>query len=238
MIRVRVVLEGTRPLLMDPMPEEVLDAIGTGVKLPVVKDRPVHDIAKGKLYLDEDGQFGIPGDNLFACLREGGVFIPFRGKRNVTSGKLTFLPALITLEQEFFPINHGSGWVVDKRKGNNNDDTACRIVRPKFNQWEIECTIRIEEDLLSEKSAKQLFIEAGRCFGLCSFRTKGNFGRFRIKTWEVLERVKSPKAAAESTDESGAETGEGEEGGGPEAEVSLEKPTKRGRVKAAVTAGS
>ncbi|MBI2624503.1 hypothetical protein HYW67_03330 [Candidatus Parcubacteria bacterium] len=218
---------------MDPMSEEVLDSIGTGVKLPVRKDRPVKEIAAGKLYLNAEGQLGIPGDNLFACLREGGVFIPFRDKRKVSSGKLTFLPALVTLEQEFFPINHGSGWVVDKRKGDNLDGTACRIVRPKFNQWEIEVVIRIEEDLLSEKSAKQLFVEAGRCFGLCSFRTKGNFGRFRIKTWEVLERTKSPKAAAESTDESGVETGEGEDGeGGPE--VTTEKPAKGRRAKAAV----
>ena len=81
MIRVRLTLQGLPPgLLLNPMSEETLDELWTGVRDTSMKGvLTPKQAAERKLYT-VDGRVGLPQLNLFSCLAEAGRFIKFSGR--------------------------------------------------------------------------------------------------------------------------------------------------------------
>lgn len=183
------------PLLMDPMSDETLEELRTGVRARKEKDRPVKEVAAEKIYR-ENGQgsaIGLPQEMLFSALVAAGHNVK-NGKKQISASKKTTLPDFMSIKEFFIPLTSSNGpleesWVPDRRRGRLADGTAICVVRPKFpaKTTEFEFTVEYEETKADESVIKALVTNAGSAQGLGSFRPncKGPFGRFRIKTKEL-----------------------------------------------------
>lgn len=192
-----VKVKGVSPYLMNPMTEDILDELRTGNRAPIMKDRPVEEIAQRKL-CTEAGHIGIPVENLLACMAEAGRKVK-HGKNQISTASSTTMYQMLSIGETFLPFTdlspENGGWIVDKRRGRLKDGTAVCIVRPKFMSWGFEFTLTIDGNEVSPETIKQLVKCAGN-IGLGDFRPscKGPFGRFTIEKWEVMENVVSEAA--------------------------------------------
>lgn len=201
MIRVRATLSSIgNGILMNPMTEETLDGLLHGVHKQKAKDRPAEDIARGRVITDDEGNPGIPMEYLFSCLVEAGRHVK-NGKTQISTAKSSLMPAFLAIEESFLPFTSHSDWVTDKRRGClPKDGTAVCLVRPKFEDWECQVTLEIDENIADESVVRDLLRVAGTHVGLGDFRPakRGPFGRFKVADWVVLERdeVAETKATA------------------------------------------
>jgi hypothetical protein len=186
------------------MTESVLEGLRTKVKKPKAANvghtsTPRQD-AEPKVYLYEGKPFW-PGENLMSCLIAAGVFIRLDAKRQVSTGKGTILPGLMTMLDFALPlVDPDTGtpcsWEPDVRKGTNpNGNEAVCIVRPRFDRWAFRCRIEIDDAEIGENAIRQLWDLAGKRVGLGDFRPsrKGIFGQFVVEEWTRKEQV--PQAA-------------------------------------------
>lgn len=207
MQRFEVQCAGLSPILMDPMTEETLDAIGTGNRPPEVRDRPVEDIAAGKIYRDLDTKrIGLPVEMLISCLVGAGRKVK-NNKMQISTAKDTTLFDFLTVDGIFLPFanipEEAAGeekaemkfWRVDKRRGVGNTGVAVRVIRPSFKDWAFTVTIEIDESKVNEMTVRKLFDVAGSAVGLGSFRPskKGPFGRFVVRKWTDITPAEEQK---------------------------------------------
>lgn len=183
---------GISPILMNPMTEATLDELYGGASARKQKDteRPQKNVAAEKVIRNEDGQAGIPVEYLFAALVQGGRFVQYENKRNISNATSTLIPSFMTIKEMFFPFEDQSiEWHVDKRRGRlASSGTAVCILRPRFNQWSFTVTIEINVGEIAEDKVRELFRYAGSAVGLGDFRPacKGNFGRFQVDSWKEV----------------------------------------------------
>lgn len=194
LVRVHCSLTGLTPLLMNAMSEEQLLAIRDKVKKPRMASKPsLRDEAASKVHLLSDGRPHMPIKALYSCLINAGQFIRLDGKRQITTAKATVLPGMLTLEDVTLPLHipgteNAPVWEVDIQQGRNpNGGEAVCIVRPRFDQWEIRCTLEIDQQQMTVSMAQELVSIAGRRIGLLDARPqrRGTFGRFTITSWKV-----------------------------------------------------
>lgn len=193
---VRVCTEPLSPILMDPMTEEVLDSLITGVSIQPKRDVPPAKIAASKICRENgpNSQIGLPGSMLFSCLKKAGRYVK-NGKDKISTAKTTTLPDFLTIQECFLPFTNiplgekeKEFWKVDKRRANlwnKGSPTAICAVRPRFDHWEFAVTIEYDETKINEGTLRTLLEKAGSTQGLGAFRPNcgGQFGRFRIKSW-------------------------------------------------------
>lgn len=207
MRRLQITCVSRFPLMMDQMSEAVLTSLRTGVRQVIKKDRAVEDIAKDKIYRNDDGKIGIPVTMLYAALASAGQKVAYQGRTNISTAEKTLLFGLLEIQEEFmpFPIPEGKDepvWKVDQRRGRLADGTAVCLVRPKFMEWGFSCTVDFDDKEIQEGTVRKLFEIAGRFMGLGSFRPscKGPFGRFLVES--IVD--KTPSAWLETKDEAKA----------------------------------
>jgi hypothetical protein len=205
MLLIAVKCRGTSPLLMNRMSESTLEGLRTKVKKPKAANigsttTPRQD-ATPKVYVDKDGKPVWPGENLMSCLIAAGVFVRLDAKRQVSTGKGTLLPGLMSLLDFVLPLVDPDSdkpvtWEPDVRKGTNpNGNEAVCIVRPRFDRWAFRCRIEIDDAEIGENTIRNLWDMAGKRIGLGDFRPsrKGIFGQFVVEGWDRKEQV--PAAA-------------------------------------------
>lgn len=200
MLLVQIKCRGTSPLLMNRMSESTLEGLRTKVKAAKNKDvghvRTPREDAAPKIYGTDERPI-IPGENLMACLIEAGVFVRLDAKRQISTGKATILPGLMSLLDFELPlVDPDSGepckWEPDLRKGTNpNGNEAVAICRPRFDRWAFFAKIEIDEREIGENAIRSLWDLAGRRRGLGDFRParKGIFGQFVVELWDRLEKM-------------------------------------------------
>lgn len=194
MIEIAIQCKGLSSMLMNPMTDETLDSLITGIRKPIVKDRPMHDVANERIYRDENGRMGIPTINLISALKGAGRSIK-NGKKAISTATTTTMFSFLEFPDEFIPFddldeNGGISWKVDKRRGvmkNGASQVAVGIIRPKFDKWGFTVKVKLNEKLLREETLKALFVEAGTNMGLGDFRPSKNgpFGRFEVVDFKV-----------------------------------------------------
>jgi hypothetical protein len=197
---VHVKCRGLSPLLMNRMSESVLEGLRTKTKPAKTKiigniKTPRED-AEPKVYTHNSNPM-IPGENLMACLIAAGVYVRLDGKRQVSTGRATVLPGLMSLLDFVLPLyvpdtDKPARWEADVRKGTNpNGGEAVAICRPRFDAWSFQCRINIDDTTVGEDSIRQLWDIAGKRIGLGDFRParKGVFGQFIVEKWERQEEV-------------------------------------------------
>lgn len=199
MLLIQVMCRGTSPLLMNRMSESTLEGLRTKAKKPkaanIGKTSTPREDAAPKVYQHE-GKPVLPGENLMACLIASGVFVRLDQKRQISTGKATLLPGLMSMLDFVLPLVDPDTlkpcvWEPDVRKGTNpNGNEAVCIVRPRFDRWAFKCRIEIDDAEIGENTIRQLWDLAGRRIGLGDFRPsrKGIFGQFCVEEWTRLEQ--------------------------------------------------
>lgn len=196
---VKIQCVGASPILMDPMTDDTLTSLITGVRPNKPKDRPLIEVCQEKLYREfgDTGRVGIPAECLFACLVAAGRNVK-NGKKQVSTATSTTIPGLMSIKSFFMPFTNvvegedGKAWRVDKRRGqldNGGKKVAVGIVRPRFDAWEFDVEVEFDDKIVNESVIRALFEDAGKNQGLGSFRPnkKGPFGTFKVTKFEVLK---------------------------------------------------
>ena len=181
--------QGLSPMLMNPMTNETLTSLITGLRKAPNKDRLLTDVASERIYRDEEGRMGFPTINLIGALKHAGRNVK-NGKKAISTATSTTLFSFLDFPEEFVTFDglDEKGeipWKVDARRGvmkNGASSVAVGIVRPKFTEWSFTIKANLDEKLIREEMIKALFVEAGRNAGLCDFRPSRNgpFGRFEV----------------------------------------------------------
>jgi hypothetical protein len=194
-LRVAVRCKGITPLLMNPQTEEALLKMRDKIKAPknAPKPTPAEEAQqKADVYKDNDGNYYVPGEALYAALMNAGQFMRLDGKRQISTSKSTNLPGLMTLEDRILVLgglDKKQPFEVDIKAGKNpNGGEAVCIVRPRFDEWEFTAHITIFTNEIGEEVIRELFDKAGRRCGLLDFRPnrKGIYGQFVVDGWERL----------------------------------------------------
>lgn len=139
-------------------------------------------------YRNDDGSCFIPSAQIKAALIEAGKLV--KGKvgsatksmKNIVAGMF-----LVTPEQILLP-NYDQ---IDKRSAVNRNVKARIItVRPKWSQWEVEFTLRVKIDTLTEDMIKNIIQYAGEYIGLGSFRptNNGEFGCYDLVSFTEMKQ--------------------------------------------------
>lgn len=188
MIHIRI--EGTTPLLCNRFTEAAQQAATSGNRASSVGDPGTpREQAEASIHwhkLNGKKTPILPQPNIFACIIEGGRFFK-AGKSKVTTQRSSLVPAAMSVEGLFFPIQSKEGWEVDTRPV-RIPSTGGRILRHRavFNDWAIEFDVSLDTDIISPKLMREIVDAAGKRIGLGDFRPscKGPFGKFNVTRWE------------------------------------------------------
>lgn len=191
--RVRAYIIGTSPLLMNPVPDQVLEDQRTGTKTAKNRDKSRENEAGEKIY-KRDGVIGIPVDNLYSALVEAGRSVPYEKKSNVSTADSSKLAAILRIEEEWLaiPPQWATKWFPNVKRGTNpNGGEMVAICRPLFAKWGFTATLQLKRAPVSEQNFQRLFEVAGSAIGLCDFRPncRGRYGQFTVAKWEFLEDI-------------------------------------------------
>ena len=194
MQKVTVKCRGLSAMLMNPMTDETLNKLITGVGKPIIKDRPFSDVAAERIYRDDKKRMGFPTINLIGALKHAGRSVK-NGKKAISNAASTTLFSFAEFPHEFTPFDglDDKGeipWRVDKRRGvmkNGAATVAVGIIRPRFDAWGFTAVIILNDKITKDETLRKLFQEAGSNSGLCDFRPSKNgpFGRFEVSDWKV-----------------------------------------------------
>jgi hypothetical protein len=184
-------------MLMNPMTEETLLGLITGVRKAPQKDRLIEDVASERIYRDEEKRMGFPTINLIGALKHAGRSVK-NGKKAISTAASTTMFSFLEFPDEFIPFDglDDKGelpWKADKRRGvmkNGASQVAVGIIRPRFDNWGFTVKARLDESIIDPKTIEKLFTEAGSNAGLCDFRPSKNgpYGRFEVTEFVAVKQ--------------------------------------------------
>lgn len=187
-MKINVTIQGITPILMNRFTEsaEIAVSSGTSAAIRSGKRGTPREQAEPKRYCDKDGNMVIPGPNVFAAIVEAGKFHKV-GKTKITTAKSSLVAAGLTVDEIVLPLR-GSAWEVDSRSV-VNPATGGRMMchRPRMDDWELDFTLDVDEEMFHPDLVRQLVDDAGKKVGLGDYRParKGPFGRFVVTHWAV-----------------------------------------------------
>jgi hypothetical protein len=175
-VLIKYTIEGISPLLMHKFSDETYNQ-----SKRVAKNMTPREIADQYAYKLPDGELYIPGECIYASIREAGKYHIFE-KKKITTGKSTVLPAGMIMIDEFCGLGT-KDFEVDSRSAVNGAIGA-RIIshRPRLDKWKTSFTLQIVMDFFPMNLIDAMICDAGNRCGLLSYRplNKGYFGRFMI----------------------------------------------------------
>lgn len=172
-----VKIKGTRPLLMNRFggAEEVPATASRGKK----KDygTPMEQAVKATYH--DEGKVYIPSTWITSSVRNAASLFKAPGKRS--SLKNMAGCAIVCPDEKLFLNKTVEDIEVDSRGAVIQ---RARIVRhrPKFNEWTLEFSLMVDEELLDTETVKAIINEAGRTQGIGDYRVNkgGPFGSFEV----------------------------------------------------------
>ena len=174
MKKVKVKITGTADILCHRFAMEKDDKDGKKDKQYI----PEEDAEKS-LYKDENGCY-IPSSMLEASCREAA-----KNFKNKKSNYSKVIQSSVFANEDKIYLGKQTYDSIDQRPVVVQ---RARIVRsrPKFNSgWSLETTFSFDDDRISEKTLKDIFVEAGAIKGIGDHRPK--FGRFKLDNFEIVE---------------------------------------------------
>jgi predicted RNA-binding protein (virulence factor B family) len=137
------------------------------------------------LYLDGDGRPYVPDIMLQRAFIEAAKEFQQQGKRKKTYKNIV-AGGFVNINEPEIPIISQSGYKPDKRFVKVQKNRVLRV-RPRFDDWELEFTITIDESI-DHEVVKKIIEHAGAYIGIGDFRPtcSGPFGRFEILEFQPL----------------------------------------------------
>lgn len=178
---VEVVLVGTAPILFHRYDDASVARKATAGKNS--QARKVDDV-ESYVYRTSNGEIGIPGKNLKACLREAGRSLPDprsprKSARELIQSAVQVEPFLASLGRETWDALDVQRVLVQRN--------AVSRTRPMFHEgWKVGFdVIVLAPEYIAPDWLHDLISRAGRFVGLGDFRP--DYGRFRMDSFQVKE---------------------------------------------------
>lgn len=189
---VDVEITGTTALLMHRFGEaaEIDGPNDTGTRPINITHGTPRDEAERVAYRRSDGTLYIPGAAIARLLREAGGAHKQRGSRRSVK---YLVPAAVLVTDDALALRNGApeplvDYEVDSRPV-TIPATKGRIMRhrPRLDEWRVELSLEVSEDVLPMDTVHQLLVEGGQRIGIGDFRPEkgGPFGRFLVTRWAV-----------------------------------------------------
>lgn len=183
---IEITIAGVTPLLMNRFTDAAQLKATSGTAMSTVGERGTPKAqAEAVLYTDENGVIGIPAPNLYRSILDAGKFFK-AGKSKVTTLKSSLIPACLTIDAMFIPIESKEPWTVDTRPV-RIPATGGRILkhRPCFNDWALSFVAELDTTIISATLLREIVDAAGKRIGLGDFRPdcKGPFGKYVVTRW-------------------------------------------------------
>ncbi len=219
MVRVKVTVRGTRPLLqhyfgMDAIPLEKEERTGVAGNDP--------ENWKKTCMVNDDGELFIHGSYVFGCIRDGAKHVGKKGSglQDRVTATLQVEEPIILLgrkQPEVPQYNAYTAPVYIDVRGVRNPTTKARNIRYRMAcspGWEATFTLSWDKTVVPREVMRGIVQESSVLVGLGNGRKIG-MGRFEVIAWEVL---------------SGAEETPAEGSVGPDAGESLPKGRRKVRA--------
>ena len=186
---ISIQISGTTPLLCNKFTDKSMEPKGGNKSHPGGDKGSPHEQAEAKLYGDASNPY-VPGPNMFRSIVDGGTFFKV-GKSKVTTMKNSMIVSSVEMVELELPLVHKDPWTVDSRSV-VNPATRGRMMchRPKFNDWQLNFTLVVDETEFNTKLLREVVDMAGRKIGLGDYRPdrKGPFGRYVVTKWVETDK--------------------------------------------------
>lgn len=129
-------------------------------------------------YIDPEGNYYIPSAHFKQAFVKGGGFVKAK-VGNATRSMKNIVAGMWFVSPEQIPFRKFD--VVDERSAvNRNVKARVMVYRPKWNTWECEFTLMVDNDTLTLQTIKDIIEAAGKYLGVGSYRPEhtGEYGRF------------------------------------------------------------
>lgn len=195
--QIEVTIEGTQALLMHRFGELAEASVpgGSGKKGQVRSNTAgatatPREVAESVAYREPSGNLFFPAAGIARLLREQGSTMKAKGSRKSLK---YIVPAAVHMMTDTLPL-----FALDRTTRLKDFEVDSRPVvipatrgrimrhRPKLFEWTAKFQIRLNQDLLTEATVRELLEMGGMCIGLGDFRPEkgGPFGTFSTVEWK------------------------------------------------------
>jgi len=187
-----VKIQGITPLMHHRMTEEELfGLLGKKEKKNKPKEvRTPRQIAETHSYKNAKGEYVIPMSYISGAFRHVASDYKQTNKASRRSIKAIAGGVFRPLQDEAILKDH-KGKVLKKfevsvMKANNHKAGAVAVCRPRFDKWQTEFEIQIDETIITPEMTLEILEDSGRRAGIGSFRVakSGYFGQFQVTEWK------------------------------------------------------
>ena len=189
----KIKITGTTALLQNRFDEKAEASLGKSTRTVVRKKETPRKAAERACYQDKEGEYYMPAACITRMLSEAGSNHKLTGSRK--SAKYAVYAAVF-LPDETLTILNGDGATPAAKFEVDSRPVVIRVVgarimrhRPRFDEWSIAFSARINDDVLPPDFVHQLMSEGGQQVGIGDFRPqcRGPFGTFNVVHWEELK---------------------------------------------------
>ena len=179
-----VKLKGTTPYMQHRMDDASLDE-WEKKRGKIIERKDVNDEDETRalfhMHTNKDGKPFVPADHIRGSLINAGAFMKAKvGNSRKSMKNIVAAMFFVNPEEVELPADE---WVVDKRSAvNRNVKGRVIVVRPKWENWEVDFDLWIDDDTITLETVQELLNYAGKYVGIGSFRPQnnGSFGRFTV----------------------------------------------------------
>lgn len=136
------------------------------------------------IYFNGQSEYYIPSDHFRMSMIEAGKMV--RGKvGGSTKSMSNVVAALFSVTPERIALPKWSD--IDKRSAvNRNIKGRVIVIRPKWETWEVEFTLIVDEDSIHDDMISKIIEYSGKYIGIGSYRpqNKGQFGRYKCISFD------------------------------------------------------
>lgn len=186
----KVKIEGITPYMQHRMDDQKLEAWEKNRKHIVERpDINQEDLTRAEFvsYRNAEGECYIPAEQLRIAFINGGSYLKSKvGGRTKSMKGIIAAVLMITPEEILMPDYD----VIDKRSAvNKNVKARVMVIRPKWNVWDAEFSMMLDNGTLTKEMLTELITVTGNYVGIGSYRPTNNgyFGRFKLVSLEKVE---------------------------------------------------
>lgn len=143
------------------------------------------EVAERHVYRDNDGCCVIPTSYIMGAFK--GAASDYKQQNSIRKSLKSIAAGIFCPDNEYEKLLDNKGKVlknfeVDVRPAVNHQKGAIVVCRPRFDEWNVEMTVSIDDELISQETTLHILNDAGRRCGIGSYRVSkgGPFGKFQV----------------------------------------------------------